>query len=198
MTEQLEVFEKRLNDATPTEWDEVAKLAAVEQAKETIYFTKAQDNNVNKVVYSMLNRAEDGMHKYGVTTSDNPLDFIEWLRHLQEELMDASIYIERTVEEVNKPCLDEKVLKWHSDRGLLSSPISGQVDKLEEEFHELWNSIKAKKNPIDDIGDMLVVMINIAARFGLTLEDCLAHAWEEIKDRKGKYDAVSRTWVKEN
>ena len=33
---------------------------------------------------------------------------------------------------------------------------------------------------------MIVVLINIAERNGLTLEDCMQRAWEDIKDRKGK------------
>ena len=38
----------------------------------------------------------------------------------------------------------------------------------------------------DDVGDMLVVLINILKRNDLTLESCLEVAWSDIKDRKGK------------
>jgi hypothetical protein len=38
----------------------------------------------------------------------------------------------------------------------------------------------------DDIGDMIVVLINIAERNNLTLKECLEKAWDDIKDRKGK------------
>ena len=33
---------------------------------------------------------------------------------------------------------------------------------------------------------MIVVLINIAERNNLTLEECLESAWQDIKDRKGK------------
>jgi len=47
----------------------------------------------------------------------------------------------------------------------------------------------------DDIGDMLVVMINLCERNKTTLEECLAVAYNDIKDRKGKM--VDGIFVKE-
>ena len=51
------------------------------------------------------------------------------------------------------------------------------------------------KDVADDIGDMIVVLINIAERNNLTIEDCLEQAWNDIKDRKGKM--VDGIFVKE-
>ena len=58
---------------------------------------------------------------------------------------------------------------------------------------EVWSCLLGKtevtngrRDIADDIGDMIVVLINIAERNGLTLEDCMQRAWEDIKDRKGK------------
>ena len=42
---------------------------------------------------------------------------------------------------------------------------------------------------------MLVVLINIAERNGLTIEECLEKAWDDIKDRKGVM--VDGVFVKE-
>ena len=47
------------------------------------------------VCEKILKRAEVGKAKYGVTMERGDLSIIEWLNHLQEELMDASVYIER-------------------------------------------------------------------------------------------------------
>lgn len=44
----------------------------------------------------------------------------------------------------------------------------------------------ALKALADGIGDMDVVMINLATRNGLTKQDCLAQAYDDIKFRKGK------------
>jgi len=37
----------------------------------------------------------------------------------------------------------------------------------------------------DDIGDLIVILINIAIRKGTTLEECMKEAYHDIKDRKG-------------
>ena len=53
------------------------------------------DRNVENVIKDLRWRAEKGLQKYGVTTERNDLSVIEWLQHLQEELMDATVYIEK-------------------------------------------------------------------------------------------------------
>jgi hypothetical protein len=44
---------------------------------------------------------EVGFKKYGVTTERKDIDLLGWLQHLQEELLDAAVYIERLKQEVN-------------------------------------------------------------------------------------------------
>lgn len=36
-----------------------------------------------------------GYAKYGVTTERTDIDLRGWLQHLQEELLDAAVYVER-------------------------------------------------------------------------------------------------------
>ena len=55
-----------------------------------------------KVIDKIRKRAEVGKAKYGVTMERGDLNTTEWLTHLQEELMDASVYVERLLEEVGK------------------------------------------------------------------------------------------------
>lgn len=52
------------------------------------------DRNVEAVKTMLDERAERGLRKYGVTTEREDLNAAEWLRHLQEELLDAAVYIE--------------------------------------------------------------------------------------------------------
>ena len=47
------------------------------------------------------------------------------------------------------------------------------------------SSAKADEAKIDAIGDMNVVLINIAERNGVSYEDCLRAAYTDIRDRKG-------------
>lgn len=49
----------------------------------------------DKVCEKIQKRAEVGKSKYGVTMERTDLSTIEWLTHLQEELMDAAVYVER-------------------------------------------------------------------------------------------------------
>ncbi len=84
--------------------------------------------------------------------------------------------------------LIDKVIKWHQDRNLIkgSTADQAQILKLIEELGELSNSVCKGKDIRDDLGDMMVVMINIMKRNNLTMEECLSVAYEDIKNRKGK------------
>lgn len=59
------------------------------------------DSNVIKVVDLIVSRANRGLIKYGVTTDRTDLNALEWLQHLQEELLDAAVYIEKLKGELN-------------------------------------------------------------------------------------------------
>ena len=60
------------------------------------------DKNVEKVITQLRDREEEGLRKYGVNTERTDLDTLQWLQHLQEELMDASVYIEKLKNEMKE------------------------------------------------------------------------------------------------
>jgi len=92
--------------------------------------------------------------------------------------------------------LIELTSKWHHDRNLIDGATSkDQVLKLIQEVGELSDSVCKGEDIKDDIGDCLVILINIAEREGTTLEECLNVAYNDIKDRKGKM--VDGIFVKE-
>ena len=68
-----------------------------------------RDKVIESVVKKIINRSDVGYKKYGVTLhkDDQPLD--TWLQHIQEELMDAVNYIEKTRrvlrDEIEECCL---------------------------------------------------------------------------------------------
>jgi hypothetical protein len=49
----------------------------------------------DSLAQEILNRAETGLKKYGVTVERTDLSYDQWLQHLKEELMDSLVYIER-------------------------------------------------------------------------------------------------------
>jgi tRNA A37 threonylcarbamoyladenosine biosynthesis protein TsaE len=57
------------------------------------------DGIVNRVIDLFKKRSERGLKKYGTTLDRNDLTHVEWLQHLQEELMDAALYIEKLKDE---------------------------------------------------------------------------------------------------
>ena len=92
--------------------------------------------------------------------------------------------------------LIDKVIRWRYDRNLIEgSTDKDQVLKLAQELGELYDSVCKGKDVKDDIGDMLVVMLNIAERNGVVLSECLKKAWDDIKHRKGRM--IDGIFVKE-
>lgn len=92
-----------------------------------------------------------------------------------------------------------KIREWAHDRNLIKgSTPEAQFEKLvEEAVIELHKAIRLKDKELfkDAIGDAGVVLTIMAAEEGLTFEECLDHAYNEIKDRKGKM--VDGVFVKE-
>ena len=88
------------------------------------------------------------------------------------------------------------IKQWHHDRNLiLGSDDKSQFCKLAEEMGELSSNICKGKDIRDDLGDMMVVLINMAERNGISLTECLQVAYDDIKDRKGKM--IDGVFVKE-
>jgi len=52
------------------------------------------DMNVEAVRRKLQQRSQVGIAKYGVTTERPDLELQDWLRHFQEELLDAAVYVE--------------------------------------------------------------------------------------------------------
>ena len=93
--------------------------------------------------------------------------------------------------------LINNVILWHYDRNLIEgSTDKDQVLKLAQELGELSDSVCKGRDIKDDIGDMLVVMLNIAERNGVILAECLQQAWNDIKNRKGRM--IDGIFVKES
>ena len=69
-----------------------------------------RDKIIQSVINKYIERSDTGYKKYGVTLheDDQPLDI--WLKHIQEELMDAVNYIEKT-RQVLRSEVEEMYLK---------------------------------------------------------------------------------------
>jgi len=63
-------------------------------------FSHGQDSIVDSVIESFKGRSTSGIKKYNTTLDRTDLSTLDWLTHLQEELMDAILYVERLKKEI--------------------------------------------------------------------------------------------------
>ncbi len=93
----------------------------------------------------------------------------------------------------------ECIREWADERGLYDEgDPKTQYIKLMEEAGEVGRAILKEDTVeiIDGIGDMVVVLTNLAELHGVTIEECIQEAYNVISRRTGKM--VNGTFVKDN
>ncbi len=91
----------------------------------------------------------------------------------------------------NRPSYRETeiaVIRWAEARRIIpNSTALAQAIKTHEELGELMSALHRgnKIEALDAYGDILVTLIIGADLAGIDLLDALAHAYDQIKDRKG-------------
>jgi NTP pyrophosphatase (non-canonical NTP hydrolase) len=91
----------------------------------------------------------------------------------------------------------DEIRTWADNRGIYDKGDSKtQYIKLMEECGELAKALLTKDNPevIDAIGDMVVVLTNLAKLEGYNIESCIQSAYDVINSRQGKM--INGTFVK--
>ena len=63
-------------------------------------YSNKKDSYVQIVKAKFEERSQRGIKKYNTTLEREDLNLQEWLNHLQEELMDATLYVERLKAEI--------------------------------------------------------------------------------------------------
>ena len=92
----------------------------------------------------------------------------------------------------------DNIRTWAKERGLYKKGNSTtQYVKLQEEAGELAKALLSndKAEIKDAIGDIVVVLTNLAHLEKLTIEDCIDAAYQEISNRTGKM--INGTFVKD-
>mgnify|MGYP001818223932 CR=1 FL=1 len=94
--------------------------------------------------------------------------------------------------------VDLDIIEWAAERGIFenASPTA-QAMKTIEEAEELFkaNTMDDYEEIVDAIGDIYVTLVIQAHMHNLTVRECAEHAYEVIKNRKGKM--VDGQFVKE-
>ena len=137
-----------------------------------------------ETVYWILANAKMSMYNSGRCYIYNKAYYEAFIREEAYESSSDSIF--------------DLIRKWADDRGIYDRGDSNtQYIKLMEEAGELAQGL-LKRNDVeiyDAIGDMIVVLTNLAHMEGVKIEDCIQDAYDEIADRKGKM--INGTFVKE-
>jgi len=76
---------------------------------------KFRDPVVERVVDKFIDRSDVGFKKYKVTLEDDHSDMFAWINHLQEELMDATLYLQKLKETASEELQEALLKKYESD-----------------------------------------------------------------------------------
>ena len=109
----------------------------------------------------------------------------------------ASEFLESNVEGPSNTVYDD-IRAWAKAKGIYKSgDARTQYLKLMEEAGELAEALLKNDEPevIDAIGDMVVVLTNLAKLRGHNIEDCVTSAYNVIKSRQGSM--INGTFVKD-
>jgi NTP pyrophosphatase (non-canonical NTP hydrolase) len=125
---------------------------------------------------------------------------IKYLDHKRyKNEIDELPFKEEELEEYNVVFYFDKIREWAEERGIYEhGDPKTQYLKLMEEAGELGRAI-LKDNEgeqLDAIGDMVVVLTNLAELLGLNIEECVESAYDVISKRTGKM--INGTFVKDN
>lgn len=60
-----------------------------------LVYEAKKDGMVEKVKNLLDSRSNKGIKEYGTTLEDNPDGFYRWVNELQQELLDAALYLEK-------------------------------------------------------------------------------------------------------
>jgi hypothetical protein len=74
-----------------------------------------RDPVVERVVDKFISRSDIGFKKYGITLDSDPSDVFAWINHLQEELMDATLYLQKLKETTSVELQEALLKKYEND-----------------------------------------------------------------------------------
>ena len=69
-----------------------------------VLLSQMADSIVETVISRFRERSELGKKKYGVTLDRTDLSLLDWIRHAQEEHMDAILYLEKLKQQYEDEC----------------------------------------------------------------------------------------------
>jgi len=107
-------------DCGPEEMNQELNPDKLNMTEQTIKF---RDPVVQCVVNKFVDRSDIGFAKYKMTLRADQSDVFVWLNHLQEELMDATLYLQRLKEEISTLREEKALLKEINDIDVIDAVV---------------------------------------------------------------------------
>ena len=160
---------------------------------------------MNNAIPSMYNDARTFVYNKALATystvrdripTDTPTLLTDALEELKTRMKRQSDKV--MVNNAERSSVFDDIRSWAKKRGLYKKGDSKtQYIKLQEEAGELAKALlsKDREEIIDAIGDMVVVLTNLAHLEGVDIEYCVGSAYSTIANRTG--EMVNGTFVKD-
>ncbi len=194
----LNTYENLTNNKTKTK-------KMIKKTNHTVTF-KVEKSNINKKFLLNLGVIND-LNGRDIIICEELSDWI--LKNLKKSQFNNEMFIynqslinaydflieNKELENLN---IFDLIRQWAEDKGIYKSgDARTQFVKLMEEAGELAQAILKNDEPevIDAIGDMVVVLTNLAKLRGHNIEDCITSAYDVISNRTGKM--INGTFVKQ-
>jgi NTP pyrophosphatase (non-canonical NTP hydrolase) len=172
----------------------------VNKLKGNLMENKGMKFKTNLGEYTLSLSVIEWITKNANTSMFNPARSYVYNKALDEFVKQYSDKPVDPVETISRdPNVYDLIRQWADERGIYrNGDTKTQYIKLQEESGELARAILKNDKPefIDAIGDMVVVLTNLAALEGLKIEDCVTSAYSVISSRKG--NMINGTFVKED
>lgn len=138
-----------------------------------------QDKIVKQVLDKYIQRSETGITKYGTTLEQNNTD--DFLNHLQEELMDASLYIQKLISKNEVRQWGKFELLLDSDKCKVKRITVNPGHRLSYQYHykrsEVWVIVQGKAElTIND------ATIQVSSGFHIHIPKLAKHRIKNIGD----------------
>ena len=124
-----------------------------------------RDPVVQSVVNKFVDRSDVGFAKYGKTLRDDNSDVFAWLNHLQEELMDATLYLQRLKEEITTLREEKALLRELNDIDVIDAFIVEEKKKLPKDLKKFKKNLKKKLGRGGNTGIKKFPSVNDPARY---------------------------------
>jgi len=165
----------------------------------TTTFINSNNENLNGYMFPKQLKLKDGNV---IELNELIIDYIKKTNHKSQFSDERFIYNKNLInyylryEDEDKTIYDN-IRIWAKQKGIYDSgDCKTQYIKLMEEAGELAQAILKNDESefIDAIGDMVVVLTNLAKLKNYKIEDCIVSAYNVIKTREGKM--INGTFVK--